>query len=1605
MEHPPRAQGASLALFRERRATPLRLMQIFTAMLLIAASVLVLAPGATALLPTEAFEIDDGDIVDPQPAPPATTVDPYDWESLFETSNGVVVSTGVGDFETTTFIPDAVSSDDLPDPCRAGDKGDPTTMVSSGSDKNGDPIDTLEWNANSVPPKDDITNVYAAAKLVPRDAPSTLIDTIFYFAMERGDADGSSHVDFEFLRAPITLRVDGFENGTGCPYGTLVGTRTAGDVLVSMEFTNGGVLGTPEVRIWVGDALTGAYVLQPAAALPSGAVGFFTNDDPIDCGDWLCRTADGETTDTLAPRAFVEGYINLSLLLGTSSVGCYSTFIGKTRTSHEWNSEIKDFALGDFNTCDASISIGPSGVNPTNTQHDFIAHVESNASGTMQPVEGARVTGTLTGEGSWVPAADNTCDTDSSGNCTLTITSSEPGVSTVNASTTISVSGTSITRSTSTTSGPGGSGPATKNWVDDYIKVTPDDVNPIDQSHEFVVEYGVLSDGATGLTSPLPTITPSVSPSLTGYATPTACSTPVVISPMVWQCTFTINSSVGATYTATATGSTTVTMSGTPPPSPATANVSASTTTAAKGTGGNLGATKTYVNARILLGLNGLNEADNVNTETPEDPHAVTATVQVQDGSTTWIAAPNGTVVTFDVIGEGGFIGATNTTTCTTTSGTCTVQLNSSTVGTSTVSASASPLVHGITVARSTGTTLNTDQGGDANVVKKWADARISVSDDDTNEVTDEHPFTIMVVPDVPAGATVTNVSITPSVNPSTTVERTTCSADVDVNTSGTYVCEYVINSASAGVFDVDAVTVVDFAWGDFNLSITRSTAPGQYPGPGGDQGAAKTYVDARVAVGDDGVNQVGQEHDVTGHAEFHDGSPAGDAGWQDAVGETITFTITAGPGVFSNDERTITCQSGSDGTCTVTMVSDDPGVTWVSASTSYDVPSGGPTMFRSTATDGSQTADDLRKEWVSATITIAPNAVNEVGVPHPFTITVSATGPPAAITIGDVTYDVDPDPTEDDLVCDAVQTTATGKTRTCTLTISSDDADVFTANASVQVTMDGLEAPIDLTTNATNGSSGPAVKTYVDARLTITPDGVNEVGQSHPVTALVEVNDGTNGWQPLSGATVQLTEDGPGSIPATCGPTGSDGTCGVDLISSATGVSIVNGRVELTVLGEALVRQTNTAINSDAGGSGDLTKTWVDGLISITETAVNPVGAPHTFDIEARLVAPPGTGTPTFTITPSVSPAPDSLVTDCASSPTLEATDTGYKATCTVTINNNETGLFTANASVSISVAGVTMTRNTTPGDAVSAGPGGTGPATKRYVDANIQVGPDGVNEVGDDHVVTGHVNVDNGDGETNAPAGTVISFTMSGPGGLSAASCQTIAETGSCTVTLTSSEIGVTIVNASSTVTIDGLAITVGTNGVGPNSDGLAKRWIDGFITITPLTAENPLNEAHVFTVTVTAHPSGASPLTFDSITTAVTPSPGTISTTCGTPTVSDNTATCTITINSASGGTFVANATANVTAGGTTITRSTDASVAPAGPGGSGPATKVYVDAVVLGEVISRPATLPAATARPALPATGSDVTRVVQTALALLAIGAGLVLGTRQQRRRV
>jgi hypothetical protein len=125
--------------------------------------------------------------------------------------------------------------------------------------------------------------------------------------------------------------------------------------------------------------------------------------------------------------------------------------------------------------------------------------------------------------------------------------------------------------------------------------------------------------------------------------------------------------------------------------------------------------------------------------------------------------------------------------------------------------------------------------------------------------------------------------------------------------------------------------------------------------------------------------------------------------------------------------------------------------------------------------------------------------------------------------------------------------------------------------------------------------------------------------------------------------------------------------------------------------------------------------KNYVDGYITITpEAATNNIKDAHTFTVKVTQV--PGSATPVATsadVSALVTPAPGSLITTCDN----DVPFTGNIATCTITINNNTPGVFTASATSTFAIGGVLLTRGT---DATGLN---SGSGTKTYVAGALKI------------------------------------------------------------------------------------------------------------------------------------------------------------------------------------------------------------------------------------------------------------------------------------------
>jgi uncharacterized repeat protein (TIGR01451 family) len=313
------------------------------------------------------------------------------------------------------------------------------------------------------------------------------------------------------------------------------------------------------------------------------------------------------------------------------------------------------------------------------------------------------------------------------------------------------------------------------------------------------------------------------------------------------------------------------------------------------------------------------------------------------------------------------------------------------------------------------------------------------------------------------------------------------------------------------------------------------------------------------------------------------------------------------------------------------------------------------------------------------------------------------------------------------------------------------------------------------------------------------------------------------------------------------------------------------------------------------------------------------------------------------------------------------------------VQIISSAAGTVTVNATTTFLVGGVSLTRDTDPATGTVSGPGGSGPATKVFVDARISIAPSATNEVGQTHtfIVTVEENAGTGAGFV-AAAGESVTVALTAQNGavLSNVSPQTGTTDGSgqFQVSFTSNSAGQVIGNATAGILVGGLTLprdtdpATATIGSGPGGSGPAtKTFVNASIALSPLTAQNMVFEPHTVTATVKQDDGltaaqggdGVSGLANapDGTMVVFIVDPGTATLTFTDPNLdSDNNpltaktsgGQAALEFTSSTPGTVTINASTTFSVGGVSMTRDTNPSTVdiPSGPGGSGPATKVFI-----------------------------------------------------------
>lgn len=293
------------------------------------------------------FEL-DGNITDAAPGPT-----PDDWNTLNCDGGNALVKTGV--------LHDGLG----------------TTIFTGGGSKDPELLGSWQHKNGSVPDKDEIINAYAAKYV---GSPSG--DNIIAFGADRFDNSGTAFMGFWFFKDTVFAAADGrFRKG---PLATdALSAHQFGDVLVLIEFSNGGAVPTAKVFEWVGTggSESGGTLNDITATAPIGAVKSISNavaqNIPGSCPAWDYTPKGGVQGGPISINSFFEGAINIDAFPALAG-SCFSSFLVETRSSSVVTATLKDFALGQFNTC-ASIEVSKTADSTAvcaghTTTYTYVAH-------------------------------------------------------------------------------------------------------------------------------------------------------------------------------------------------------------------------------------------------------------------------------------------------------------------------------------------------------------------------------------------------------------------------------------------------------------------------------------------------------------------------------------------------------------------------------------------------------------------------------------------------------------------------------------------------------------------------------------------------------------------------------------------------------------------------------------------------------------------------------------------------------------------------------------------------------------------------------------------------------------------------------------------------------------------------------------------------------------------------------------------------------------------------------------------------------------------------------------------------------------------------------
>ena len=233
------------------------------------------------------------------------------------------------------------------------------SIFTGGGSKDIRDITEWQWTHGSVPDKDEIMHAAAAAYKAGANKDELMI----YLMGDRYSTDGSAQMGVWFFQERVGMNEDG----------TFSGKHRNGDVLMLAEFTQGGA--QADIKLYKWDSSAKDNLILEHEGMGDANTFFYAISNGIETPAWSDYVPKSGTPGYYPPNAFYEGGINLSEFFGNEALPCFSSFLMETRSSHRANAQLKDFVLGDLNTC--KLTVAKSCISSVVNTEDYVSLIHT----------------------------------------------------------------------------------------------------------------------------------------------------------------------------------------------------------------------------------------------------------------------------------------------------------------------------------------------------------------------------------------------------------------------------------------------------------------------------------------------------------------------------------------------------------------------------------------------------------------------------------------------------------------------------------------------------------------------------------------------------------------------------------------------------------------------------------------------------------------------------------------------------------------------------------------------------------------------------------------------------------------------------------------------------------------------------------------------------------------------------------------------------------------------------------------------------------------------------------------------------------------------------